>query len=791
MEGDVRRSRKSLVAASGVGLIATFIAGTIAVGWHTETDVVSVVRLRSGPIDASTVSSVQGSGQWIPFGAEPFLVSNTLVPTPESYRTYNSGRVSSIAVDPRDPSRWLLGVGNGGVWETRDAGGAWTPITDDAPTLATGAIAFAPSNPDVVYVGTGEGYPFSSHARVGLGLLKSTNGGQSWALLGQTSLARGAIRRLRVDPADANVLLVALMGATFGRDGNGNTPAPPSYGVLRSTDGGATWTRTLGGIPTALEVDPRSFSRQYAAIAIGGNNGVYRSTNGGVTWSRIDGPWWSNPSDYSGLANGRIELAIAPSNPDVVYAGIAESIGSPRRGSLLGLFRTDNAWSDAPNWIQIPIGATGPGGYCATPPTAPPKCDYSHVISVDPRDPNTLFAGGAWDLWRCTNCGASPAWTNTTSERRFVFVHVDFHALAWAGNRLITGNDGGVFSTTDFGATWQDHNRSLATNMFCMGALHPTDPVFTLGGPRDFGWVTYRSGLGWRKQMGQGGEGDIALSSARPETDWMGVTGPGAIFRTTDGSRTTLQVDAGIDKTGKAGTSLMPVRKCPTNDDIFLVGTVLVWRTDNFFNSTMPSWRANSPDRPFPTPGFNSFNEPGTIQTINFVAADRSCNTYAYGTRGGEVRFTRDGGATWADFDPSKTLPARPINSIAFDPTNANRAFVAVSSYDLATPTKAGHIFLTENALSSFPTWTRVGPPDQPFADVPFNVIAIDPRDTRLVYAGSDNGLWASSDGGATFAKVGREAGLPPAAVHDIQINPTTNRTVLFTYGRGAFELAR
>jgi hypothetical protein len=155
------------------------------------------------------------------------------------------------------------------------------------------------------------------------------------------------------------------------------------------------------------------------------------------------------------------------------------------------------------------------------------------------------------------------------------------------------------------------------------------------------------------------------------------------------------------------------------------------------------------------------------------------------------VRFTRDGGATWVDFDPSKTLPARPINSIAFDPTNANRAFVAVSSYDAATPTKPGHIFRTENALSSSPIWTRVGPPDQPFADVPFNVIAIDPRDTRLVYAGSDNGLWQSLDGGATFGKIGREAGLPPATIHDIQINPTTNRTVLFTYGRGAFELAR
>ena len=109
----------------------------------------------------------------------------------------------------------------------------------------------------------------------------------------------------------------------------------------------------------------------------------------------------------------------------------------------------------------------------------------------------------------------------------------------------------------------------------------------------------------------------------------------------------------------------------------------------------------------------------------------------------------------------------------------------------MATPAKPGHIFRTDNALSASPTWTRVGPPDQPFADMPFNVIAIDPRNPQTVYAGSDNGLWESGDGGNTWVKVGRGSGLPPASVFDIQINPTTNKTMIFTYGRGAFELAR
>ena len=719
------------------------------------------------------------SGQWVPHSQVPFLVSGAAVATPTSYNTYNSGRVSSLAVDPRDPSRWLVGFGNGGVWETRDAGTSFTPITDDAPTLATGAVAFAPSNPDIIYVGTGESLTFAGNVtHIGVGLLKSTNNGQTWALLGQSLFDRGSITRVQVDPNNAEVVSVALSRGGYGRDGS-EVPSPPSYGVLRSTDGGANWTRTLTGVPSALEVDPRSYSRQYAAIAVGGSpNGIYRSRDGGVTWSRINGPWWSEPTGP--LAAGRIRLAIAPSNPDVVYAGISAAVESPDRGDLLGLYRTDNAWADAPTWIRVPNGATGSGGYCAEVPEER-KCEDSHVISVDPRDPNTLFAGGGRSLWRCANCGVSAEWSKANGNLARVFVHVDYHVLEWAGNRLITGNDGGVFSTTDLGATWQDHNRTLLTNMFYMGALHPTDPSSLLGGARDFGLVSHRAGADWRTVISAaptgGGEGDIAMSSSRPNTDWMASRGNARIHRSIDGGRTRPTADAGIDRTGTAFVA--PIRKCPANDDVFLAGTTAIWRSNNFFGPSAPSWTVNSA------------NESSSILAIGFGEVDRNCSMYAYATRQGVVRLTRDGGTTWSDLDPAKGLPARPINSLAFDPTNPNRMFAAVSSYDIATPAKPGHIFRTDNALSASPAWTRVGPPNQPYADMPFNVIAIDPRNPQVVYAGSDNGLWESGDGGNTWVKSGRGSGLPPASVFDVQVNPATNKTMIFTYGRGAFELVR
>lgn len=264
------------------------------------------------PWRASTGSVVQEGGQWRQIGQA--LRRSGADPS----EPYNSGRVASIAVDPRDATRWLVGVGNGGVWETRDSGSSWTPIADDAPTLSIGVVTFAPGNPDVIYVGTGEYVGTSPSSHVGVGILKSVNGGRSWALVGQSSFNRTTVRRLRVDPNDANVVVATSAGGGSGREGGGPNAglALSQFGVKRSTDGGATWVRTLAGRADALEVDPANFSRQYAAIFNQNpnvidpgdvSNGIYRSTNGGVNWSRIEGPW--------GSAVGRIELAIAPSDP--------------------------------------------------------------------------------------------------------------------------------------------------------------------------------------------------------------------------------------------------------------------------------------------------------------------------------------------------------------------------------------------------------------------------------------------------------------------------------------------
>jgi photosystem II stability/assembly factor-like uncharacterized protein len=735
-----------------VGLCAAAIA--VASLW--------VTRARAGqPLTAESSGVGQTPGRWVNIGPAPMVRGNTL--------DGHSGRVASIAVDPSNPERWLLGVGNGGVWETRDSGRTWQAIADDAPTLASGDIAFAPSDANVIYAATGE--PVYGMGHGGLGILRSTDSGRSWLLLGASTFSRVGVKRVRVHPSNPGVVMAASLRSGAGRSSSADVRQRSPSGIWKSTDGGATWSRKLGGEATALEIDPSNFNNQYAAIGEqspgflaldppgSAANGIYRSSDGGETWSLIDGPWGT------GYAVGRIEIAIAPSNPKIVYASIQR--GGSTDAGLLGLYRTDDAFAAAPAWTKIPTDQTN-NDYCGSGET---KCGYVHFLSVDPGDANRLFAGGRL-IWRCTNCAGSPTWNNVN------FGTADFHATTWVGNRIVVGNDYGVFSTTDFGRTWQNHNGELPTGMLYSGALHPSDPGFILGGFRDFGSVVQQGGNHTWRALGPSvaAEGEVAMSASRPATDWM--TSRNTILRTTDGGQSAIKADHGIDWSGSQAF-VQPVRKCPGNDNVFLAATNRIWRTNDFFNSNAPSWAANSPGGDV-REGF------GAIHSIAYVASDTACNSYAYGTQGGRVRMTQNGGTTWVDLDPRRMLPLRPITWLAFDPTNPNVLYATLSLFDDFPPGRpTGHVFKTTN-VGADTTWRDISPP----SDTPFNVVAIDPRNPQRVYAGSDLGLWHSNDGGESWIKDGLDVGLPNVSVYDIQINPTTNRTVIFTYGRSAYALS-
>ncbi len=679
-----------------------------------------------------------------------------------------SGRIGDIAVDPTNMNHWLIGAAQGGVWETTNAGTTWTAKTDSQTSLAIGAIAFAPSNTSIIYAGTGEGV-FGGDSYAGAGLLKSTDGGTTWALLGTSMFAKSAFTGIVVNPSNASIVLATTAYGIAGRGGE-FAPGTPIGGIFKSIDGGTTWSMKVGPAAASdIKVDPTNFNRVYSALGApfnSGSNDIGRSTDAGDTWSLVTGPW-----DSSGDI-GVIKLAIAPSNPNVMYVGIQDSFdGFGVDGGLLGLWKTTNAWAPTPTWTQIDTTPTDNGsgvyGYCGwdaafgSPST---QCWYNHELIVDPSNANVLYAGGT-PLWKFDGT----TWTEVskTVADPANGIHVDQHSMAWAGSRLIVGNDGGVWSTTDGGNTWADHNTNLAITQFYDGSVHPTNANFALGGSQDNGTQKWTGADTWQWIAGGDGGGN-AISASAPNTNWAVTSQNLGILRTTDGGTNFFLADSGIDKTGVP--FIARIEKCPANDDVFIAGTDNLWKSTNFFSGGTASWSSNGPE----------MGE--RITALAFAASDGTCNTYAFGTESGQLQLTTNGGTTWADIDTGNAVPNRYATDLAFDPTNASVLYVTLSGFDEGTPGQPGHVFKTMNGGTS---WSNVTPP----VNIPHNSIALDPFTPAIVYVGTDLGVWKSTTGGGGWTQMGPSLGMPNVAVYDLKINTATDRLVAFTHGRSAFKL--
>lgn len=684
--------------------------------------------LKSYPVSTSAPphqSQTPQNNQWINIGPAP--VTGVFLPS--------SGRVSAIAIDPVRPDHWMAAAAQGGVWETQDGGLKWQPRTDDQASLAMGAISFAPSNSQVLYAGTGE--PFTQDGFNGQGLLKSTDAGVSWSLLGADIFAELAFRNIKIHPTNSNIILAALSLPPR----ETKSPVKPP-GLFKSTDGGMTWAKKLEGNAADLEVDPINFNNLYFAVSKLNQTGItslYRSSNGGESWTTITGPW----NRFAGKL-GRISLAIAPSNSNILYVSVAHAFN----GSLLGVWKTDNAWALSPIWSSIPLSFKE---Y---------QMDRNHKIIIDPANPSVFYLGGT-QLWKFNGS----TWSNIRKN-----IHVDQQTMAWSGNRLIVGNDGGVFSSIDRGATWRSHNTNLSITQFYKGSLHPRNPYFILAGGEDNGNDIWTGSNTWQDVL-LGDGADNAISFKQPDTDWAVSSYNAQIFRTIDGGKTFSRADGGIDKTSIP--FIAHFEKCPSNDDIFLAGSNRLWKSTNFFSGPAADWTIGSPVLP----------SGDTIQAMAFAPADILCNIYAFGTKKGSLQLTKDGGLQWIDIDASQVIPNRTVTDLAFDPTDPNILYVSLAGYDGATP---GHLFKTTNALAPLPIWANISPPE----DIPINTVVLDPSDQKSLYIGADRGVWKTINGGKDWIHMGPESGMPNVAVFDLELDPATRRVLAFTHGRGSFILS-
>jgi uncharacterized protein (TIGR03437 family) len=681
-----------------------------------------------------------------------------------------SGRVTSIVVDPRNNNNVYVGSSAGGVWKSTDGGAHWNPIGDDQPSLAIGALALDPNDSNIIYAATGEEHGGYDNY-YGVGVLKSTNGGASWTNLPGPFL-HNYMSAIAVSPSNSQVLLSSA--------GNYYSPSSSGDGVWRSTDGAATWTRVLSGFGTSVAFDPTNGNIAYAALGdLRGSsaNTLYRSTDGGQTWRSIRG---SGANSLPTSDVGRIVIAIAPSTPSTIYAAIDHAT----LGNLMDVYKSTDSGA---TW-----NATNAPDVCALQPSRNGQCDHDMAIAIHPKNANLVYLIGELAMARTIDGGAT--WTKTTAVNNFftgpngVGLHCDLNVATFTadGNKLFVGSDGGAYSTTDVTASqfsqinWTELNDTLAIAAFYPGvATHPSDVNRALAGSQDNFTELFAGTLGWQA-VACGDGGYNAFDLAFPSVALLACASANLpiVHRSTDGGATWLDSAYGIDVRERS-VFIPPLVLDPSNGQNVYFGTYRIWQS----RDSGGKFAAISPD--LTAGGADAITAiavaPSDGKTV-YAAGSRTVPYGLYSAAAStKIHVTNnvlDASPGWND--RSNGLPPRVATSIAIDPIDAATAYVSFSGFSGGSDTQ-GHVFKTSNGGVN---WTDIS---GNLPNIPVNDLVVDPDIANTVYAGTDVGVVMSSDLGATWTSVGK--GLPKVVVHSLTLHRPTRTLRAGTNGRGLWDI--
>lgn len=652
-----------------------------------------------------------------------------------------AGRVSAIATSPTDPEGYFVGGADGGVWRRRTGELDWTALTDDLPTTAIGALALDPADENTIYAGTGEAN-FAYHSRFGLGLFKSTDGGDHWVQLAEATFAGRCFSRIVIDGSNPSTVFAAITPAggflPAGSAAKGHPQANGPVGVFKSVDGGQTWRHLQNGLPalaaTDLAIHPINPQVVFACIGhIFGDssNGVYRSTDGGQSWNRLAG----------GLPVtdvGRSSIAIAPTMPDRLYVSIAEAADATGgSASLLDVYRSDD------------------GGDSWTPLFAPSFMStygwYLNVVSVQPIDPDVVVVGGV-TAHRSTNAGGT--WTTITPP------HVDLHAMAWdAFGRLLVGDDGGLHRSANLGNSWNHLNTGLGLIQFYAGlSLDPADDDTLYGGAQDNGTNKRLGPDDWIQILGGDG-GMTAVDPSSPNIVFCEYQGTGNLYRSTNGG-----LSVNFSGSGLSGRNcfLPPYEIDSGNPQHMVYGSHVVYESTN----GGANWTPISPD----------LTATGTGAIHSIAIAPSEPQTIWVTTNDGNVQVTFNGGGQWNLVRQGLPGWFRTMRQVFVSPDDSGIAYLAGSAFDVDQVLRT---------LDGGHSWAAL---DGDIPDVPVNVIAVDTRSSvDVIYAGAEAGVFRSLDQGATWHRFGQ--GLPNAPVIDLRLDLPRGRMLAGTQGRGAWRI--
>jgi len=651
-----------------------------------------------------------------------------------------TGRVSAVACSPTDPNRYFAAGADGGVWRTTDGGSSWTPLTDHMPTSAMGALALDPLNENIIYAGTGEAN-YANHSRYGLGLYKSTDGGETWLQLAEDVFGGRCFSKMVINPLNSQIIYAAITRAGGFPElaaAKGHPGATGPLGLFRSDDGGSSWVQLTNGLPslstTDVAIDPSDPQTLYAAIGrIFGHpdNGIYKSTDGGDSWGKLGG---GLPSETL----GRISVAVAPSMASRIYTLITRPSDAFGGGaSVLGAYRSDDGGG---SWTSIPVGSIqATYGW------------YLSVVSVQPTNPDVVIMGGL-SLRRSTNAGAN--WYTITPP------HVDMHAIAWdADGRMVVGDDGGVHRTSNLGNNWTSHNNNLGVIQFYAGlSLHPTSDVTIFGGTQDNGSNRRNTDtMNWTQVFGGDG-GWTQVDQSSPNRVFVEYQGTGNLYRSTNGGDGFSYVGNGIS--GR-NCFLPPFLINPDNSQRMLYGTHRIYQS----LSGGTGWSALSDDL---TDGA------GAIRAL--AMAPSNPNVVYAATNDGNVLVSIDGGEDFAQILDDIPGWPRVTREMFVHPHDPLTMYLAVAVFG------EDQVRRTRDAGQS---WEIL---DGDLPDVPVNVVAADARySTPVIYAGADDGVYRSADDGLSWHRYG--IGLPRAAVIDMRLDVARARLIIGTQGRGAWSI--
>jgi photosystem II stability/assembly factor-like uncharacterized protein len=763
-DGTAKVADGDYVAASGTLTIpAGSNSGTIAVTVNptstpeaNETFSVNLSSPSNAPIKTgqgtgTIIDTVTGAA-WTQLGPAP--IANGDPGLPQVNPANDSGRITGIAVDPTNANNIYIAAASGGVWKTTNGGTSWTPLTDGQATTAMGAIAIAPSNPSIIYAGTGEAN-FATDSLPGVGILKSTDGGSTWTLEGKSVFNRMCISKIVVDPTNANIVYAAT--TTAGVNGVYNLGGG---GVWKSTDGGSTWTNTLASVEggstdtgdvTDLVMNPSNPLILYAAVGdIYGDaiNGVYESTNGGSSWAELSGP-------ATGTNVGRIALAISHDG-QTMYVAETGSINVSTFGELTGFYWSLNGGS---RFYSVPVPAL---------PNFPGQQGwYDLVLAVDPNDAMRVYAAGSPDynagdyndlIIRSDNYGYT--WTSLVADSSGNGPHTDHHALAFdSSGNLLDGNDGGIWKATNPSSSsfaWNDLNGNLGITQAYGVGVDPHNANTVIMGSQDNGTVQHVGTAAWNQILG--GDGGIArVDPVTPTTMYAEFSGI-SLVKSTDGGSTWSYVGDPI--IGGYSQWIVPYTLDPSNHNRLILGTNYVNESPN----QALDW--------FPISGVLTSTPGASITAV--AIAPTAPNTVYVAYSDGTVFVTTNDGSTWTNI--TDTLSGLNVQGIAVDPHSSTTVYL--TSYTFG----GNQVWKSTNGGSS---WTKI---DGNLPDMPVHSIAVDGRSSpTILYVGTEAGVYESTDGGTTWAVFG--SGLPHVPVFDMQLSTADNILTIGSHGRGVWQI--